>query len=246
MEKIDNAFLEYVCDILAETDSELTGNKIVKFCKPYAVDFNRTIPYDEYPFQAPNKRTALKENLASFEAKEQFIIINDLCDMPIFKDNDKVKEIRKKLYQRYGKYAEVKLSNTELVRETKHWLADYPVSLKQYESALTKYEGHIYERNTLDDMRLALELLVKSILGNEKSLEKQIDGLGSFLKNYNISAELRNMVPKIIEYYTIFQNNHVKHNDKVNSTEIEYIIELTSVLMKLLIKLKEDSSNGQT
>ena len=45
------------------------------------------------------------------------------------------------------------------------------------------------------------------------------------------------MVVKIIEYYTKFQNNHVKHNDAVNSDEIEYVIELTSVIMKYLIKI---------
>lgn len=46
------------------------------------------------------------------------------------------------------------------------------------------------------------------------------------------------MFVQIIKYYTEFQNNHVKHNDKVNENEIEYIIELTSVVMKFLVKIK--------
>lgn len=45
------------------------------------------------------------------------------------------------------------------------------------------------------------------------------------------------MIIKIIDYYTKFQNNHVKHNDAVNEKEIEFIIELTSVVMKYLIKV---------
>ncbi len=45
------------------------------------------------------------------------------------------------------------------------------------------------------------------------------------------------MVVKIIEYYTKFQNNHAKHNDAVNSDEIEYVIKLTSVVMKYLVKV---------
>ena len=44
------------------------------------------------------------------------------------------------------------------------------------------------------------------------------------------------MVQKIIDYYTKYQNSHVKHNDAVNINEIEYVIELTSVIMKFLIK----------
>ena len=114
--------------------------------------------------------------------------------------------------------------------------------MKQYESALAKYEGGIFERNTLDDMRLAFELLVKDVLGNNKSLENQIPEIGSVLKTSGASVELRNMVQQVIKYYTDFQNNHVKHNDAVNGNEIEYIIELTSVVMKFLIKITGGSN----
>lgn len=36
------------------------------------------------------------------------------------------------------------------------------------------------------------------------------------------------MVIQIIKYYTDLQNNHVKHDDKMNDNEIEFVIELTS------------------
>ena len=130
-----------------------------------------------------------------------------------------------------------KISETDLVQKTKHWLGGYPDALKQYDSALAKYEGGIFERNTLDDMRLSFELLVKALLNNGRSLENQIADLGAQLKIANASSELRNMVTQIIKYYTDFQNNHVKHNDAVNENEIEYVIELTSVVMKYLIKV---------
>lgn len=86
-------------------------------------------------------------------------------------------------------------------------------------------------------MRLSFELLVKDLLKNNKSLENQLGDLGFRLKEKGASEELRNMVVKIIEYYTKFQNNHVKHNDAVNNDEIEYVIELTSVVMKYLVKV---------
>ena len=57
------------------------------------------------------------------------------------------------------------------------------------------------------------------------------------LKNTEVSVELRNMVTQVIKYYTDFQNKHVKHNDKVNSNEIEYVVELISAVMKFLIKI---------
>lgn len=237
MTKLDDAFLSYASDILADTNAGLSGMKIVEYCNSYAIDFNRVTPYGSYPFDAPNKRTALKENLKVFAAPEQFRIIKELCELPALCDQEKVKELKLRLFSRYGNLATEKISETELIQKTKHWLSNHPDALKQYESALAKYEGGIFERNTLDDMRLAFELLVKDLLGNGKSLENQIAEIGAKLKSTGASVELRNMVQQVIKYYTDFQNNHVKHNDTVNDKEIEYIIELTSVVMKFLIKI---------
>ena len=69
MNKLDDSFLTYASDILAETNSGLSGMKIVEYCNSYAITFNRIIPYGSYPFDAPNKRTALKENLKVFVTK---------------------------------------------------------------------------------------------------------------------------------------------------------------------------------
>ena len=237
MAKIDDAFLAYACDILADTNSGLSGMKIVEYCNSYAIDYNRKTPHGSYPFDAPNKRTALKENLRVFDAPEQFRIIKELCDLPLMSDKEKVKDLKVRLFSRYGNLATEKIGESELIQKTKHWLSDHPQSLTQYESALSKYEGGIFERNTLDDMRLSFELLVKDLLNNGKSLENQISGIGEILKRSGASVELRNMVQQVIKYYTDFQNNHVKHNDAVNGNEIEYIIELTSVVMKFLIKI---------
>ena len=242
MAKLDDAFLSYACDILADTNAGLSGMKIVEYCNSYAIDYNRKTPYGAYPFDAPNKRTALKENLRVFEAAEQFRIIKELCEIPKLCEIEKVKELKIKLFTRYVNLATEKISETELIQKTKHWLSKHPKALKQYESALAKYEGGIFERNTLDDMRLAFELLVKDVLGNNKSLENQIPEIGSVLKTSGASVELRNMVQQVIKYYTDFQNNHVKHNDAVNGNEIEYIIELTSVVMKFLIKITGGSN----
>lgn len=237
MKKLDDAFLNCACDVLAETNTGLSGSNIVKYCSSYALDFNRIIPYGRYPFDAPNKRTALYENIRVFEAPEQFRIIKELLELQLFRNNEEAQKLKILLFQRYGQLATERISETELVQKTKHWLSGHDAALKQYDSALAKYEGGIFERNTLDDMRLAFELLVRDLLGNNKSLENQISALGSKLKSRGASEELRNMVVKIIEYYTKFQNNHVKHNDAVNSDEIEYVIELTSVIMKYLIKI---------
>lgn len=236
---MDESFLSYACDILGNTTYGLSGMKIVEICNAFAVDYKKRIPHNTYPFDAPNKRTALRENLIVFSTEQQFEIIKYICDSDMITNEEKIKDLRIQLYNRYGEYANEKLNNSELIIETKHWLSGHPRALSPYDDALNKYECGIYERNTLDDMRLSFELLVKDLLNSGRSLENLISELGELLKSKNVSSELRNMVTKIIKYYTDFQNNHVKHDEKINKNEIEFVIELTSTVMKMLIKICE-------
>lgn len=234
-----DVFINYASEILAETEKGLSGSQIVNYCSIYAIEFNVNIPYPKYPFppKVPNKRTALRDNLLQFNSQQRFTIISDLCDLPIFTENTDVAKLKIKLISQYGHLNKIsKFGDAELIQKTKHWLAKYPESLRVFEIALSQFENNVYERNTLDNMRLSFELLLKGIFANEKSLENQISDLGKLLKNNGTSAELRNMTTTLITYYTQYQNSYIKHNDKVNRNEIEYIIELTSLMMKFLIK----------
>ena len=126
-----------------------------------------------------------------------------------------------------------------LFEEVEELLENYPGVKEIYINGLQKYEQNIFERNTLDDMRLSLELLVKKLLRNDKSLENNINEICNFLKEKHIANELRNTFRTLVDYYTKYQNNHVKHDEKVNSLEIEFIMEQTSIMMKFLIRCLE-------
>lgn len=236
MGAIAKEFLDYACGKIAGYgyDSGLSNSQIDIQIAKYAAKYNVQIPPCH---QMIKKASKLRNAVNYFNDSQQAEIIRDLCSLPQFEDDAEIKEVQRLLTERYGHLFDNALSKSELVQKTKHWLSTYPTSLKQYESALSKFEGGIFERNTLDDMRLSFELLVKSLLRNGRSLENQIQEIGSMLKSAGTSVELRNMVQHVIKYYTDFQNNHVKHNDTVNKNEIEYIIELTSVVMKFLIKI---------
>lgn len=41
----------------------------------------------------------------------------------------------------------------------------------------------------------------------------------------------------LINYYKDYQNTYLKHDDNVNVNEIEYMIELTSLIMKFSNKV---------
>jgi len=182
----------------------------------------------------------LNANLNEFSAKQQFKIIKELCELERFKDNPKVKDIKIKLISRYSQFAGVDAAteiNETLIEETRHWLGGYAESLKLFQDALTKFENKLFTRNILDDLRLSLELLLKAVLKNDKSLENQIDGLGRHLKDKGCSKELINMFIKLVEYYSKYQNSYVKHDDAVIEEEIEFIFEITSSFMKHIVKL---------
>ena len=236
METISKEFLDYACGKIAGYgyNNGLSNSEIDIQIAKYAAKYNVKVPYCH---TMTKKMDKLKRAILCFSSGQQVEIIRDLCLLRQFDDDKEIKEVLHLLTKRYGYLFDNTISQTELIRKTKHWLSSFPDSLKEYESALTKFEGGIFERNTLDDMRLALELLVKDLLSNNKSLENQITDIGAMLKNAGVSKEIRNMVIQIINYYTDFHNNHVKHNDEINGNELEYVIELTSVIMKFLIKV---------
>ena len=239
---IPATFIQYASDILADTAKGMSGGTIVRVTAAYAVEYDVHLPHPSYPFDAPNKRTALYENLIAFTPSQQYRIIKDLCSHSSFPPGPSPErnELKVKLITKYGHLdpkdtpSEV---NETLIEETRHWLAGYPDSLSLYSQALDKYSHGAFHRNLLDDLRLSLEKLLREIFGNAKSLENQIHYVGQHIKSKGGSAELSNMFAKLIDYYAKYNNSYIKHDDAVIEEEIEFILEITSSFMKHLVRL---------
>jgi hypothetical protein len=239
---IPATFIQYAADILGDTSSGLSGGAIVKETAAYAFEYDVNIPHPTFPFDAPNKRTALYENLMAFTPAQQYRIIKELCDHRSFppKPSPQRKELKVRLVTRYGHLAQSNVTyeiNETLIEETRHWLDGYPDALALYNAALEKYEHGVFHRNLLDDLRLALEKLLRAVFANAKSLENQIGLVGAYITDRGGSKELANMFVKLVDYYSKYQNSYVKHDDAVIEPEIEFIFEITSSFMKHLIRL---------
>lgn len=244
---IPTAFINHACEILGDTNTGLSGSKIVEHLNSYAFDYGLDIPYSNYPFppSVPNKRTALRRNLQAFSPEQQIQILNELCQLSQFADNTAVNNLRYLIISRYGHLLMVppdKTIDTALIEQTRHWLADFPESLKLYESALMKLENKLFLRNLLDDLRLSLEKLVQTLLENNRSLENQMSDLGAFLKESGCSKELGNMFQKLFDYYTKYQNTYVKHDDAVIESELEIMFEMTCSFMRFLMRASKGKS----
>lgn len=239
---IDDAFLTCVCEWFGDTNNGLTGAQIIKFCSEYSFKYGIPLAYESMDMQVTkgkNKRTVFLENIKRFNGKQQFEMILALCLLDEFQGLERTSEIHSRLIQRYSSFAPdpSELLNIPIVTETKQLLDDYPQIKKHYESALIKYQTQIFGRNLVDDLRFAFEQLLKEKLNNDRPLEKQQDDLCRFLKAGGISDSLISMYNKLREYYCEYQNINAKHNDLTKKEEFEFIIELTSIMMKLILRV---------
>ncbi len=238
------SFVRYAADILGETNSGLSGGNIISATNAYAVEFGVRVPHAAMTVNIGNKRTALFENLLAFSPAQRFRIIRELCDHRSFalRQPDELKQLKVKLVTQYGHLDPQPLTaqiNQPLVEETKHWLTGYPTAASLYAEALQKYRHGAFQRNLLDDLRLALESLLRELFGNQKSLENQLPAVGAYIKAAGGSPQLANMFHRLLDYYSKYQNDHVKHNDAVIETEIEFVLEVTSSFMKHLVRIKK-------
>ncbi|HVB35092.1 MAG TPA: hypothetical protein VNJ52_12070 [Patescibacteria group bacterium] len=237
-------FVNEAADVLAETNHGLSGAEIARALGAYASEFNVTIPHPTYPFDAPNKRTALSQNLMAFSEAQRYRIIRDLCDhlSSKLRNPDEARKLKTQLVTRYahldGGGPDVDVDE-DLMGETRHCLGKFPDALALFNQALQKQGTGLLKRNLLDDMRLALEKLVQALTGNQRSLENQIQGIGAFIKERGGSPQLSNMFAKLVDYYCKYQNTYVKHSDAVIEEELGFVIEVTAAFMKHLARLSE-------
>lgn len=245
---INNEYLSYAARILADTNEGLSGSEICKFCNQYAVKYAKTIKHTKLPFAkgVSNKAQVLRENLACFEPDQQFVIIQDLCDLEKFSNNEQVNELKVILTRDYYHLAlqEIAEQILETVNQVKNWLDGYPEAKKYYEGALEKMSCKIYKRNLLDDLRCSLEALVKDILQSKSSVENLKSDLGKFLDKSNINVQVKNLyISTVFDFFTKYQNENVKHNSNFKEIEIDFIFNQTTVIMQFLIALHKKIIN---
>ena len=105
--KLPNQFIEYAADVLGDTETGLTGRKIIRYCNDCASDFEVSIPitspnFGTYVPPVPNKRIALYRNLCVFNGQQQYILIKAMCEDSGFADNDAVQKLKNLLLERYS------------------------------------------------------------------------------------------------------------------------------------------------
>ncbi|NSP77350.1 hypothetical protein HRE95_14105, partial [Enterococcus faecalis] len=190
-----------------------------------------------------SKATAIQNNLQSFTEEQQFKIIKELCESVLAQNpaNKDVAKILKLLLKNYGSVYSNDKIDRNIINETNTWLTASSRAKEEFEKAIQSYDNSIYNRYTLDSIRLAFEFFMQDILKNSKSLENQpIEGeLLPLLRKKGIPKEIINLVRLIIKGLISYQNENVKHSQTFTDLEVEFVIEQTSILMKLFAKIEK-------
>ena len=132
------------------------------------------------------------------------------------------------------------LLDKSTVDEVLSSLGEHPTISKNFQEALRIYaSGETAKyRNALDNLRFALEALLKKTLGNRKSLEHQRSALLPWLKERGLHQQVVNMYEGLLfGPYAGYQNQAVKHNEEYSLVEVEFMIYLTGTFMRLLLVL---------
>ena len=221
-----------------------SGTEIATLFAEYGAEFNSSVPFISTPF--PNftsKATAIQNNLQSFTEEQQFKIIKELCESVLAQNpaNKDVAKILKLLLKNYGSVYSNDKIDRNIINETNTWLTASSRAKEEFEKAIQSYDNSIYNRYTLDSIRLAFEFFMQDILKNSKSLENQpIEGEPlPLLRKKGIPKEIINLVRLIIKGLISYQNENVKHSQTFTDLEVEFVIEQTSILMKLFAKIEK-------
>ncbi|HAP5035492.1 TPA: hypothetical protein IUY16_002717, partial [Enterococcus faecalis EX166083VC19] len=209
-----------------------SGTEIATLFAEYGAEFNSSVPFISTPF--PNftsKATAIQNNLQSFTEEQQFKIIKELCESVLAQNpaNKDVAKILKLLLKNYGSVYSNDKIDRNIINETNTWLTASSRAKEEFEKAIQSYDNSIYNRYTLDSIRLAFEFFMQDILKNSKSLENQpIEGeLLPLLRKKGIPKEIINLVRLIIKGLISYQNENVKHSQTFTDLEVEFVIEQT-------------------
>lgn len=135
-----------------------------------------------------------------------------------------------------------RLLDEQVINADLTWLGAYPEALKAFSEALSVYGSSGQHRHMLDCLRVCIEELARKLLENELSLEKNTVGLLALLDPV-LSKETRNMTRVLLDYYTRYQNEHVKHHDDWTPVEVAFILYLTAAFVYLFIAARREASH---
>lgn len=127
-----------------------------------------------------------------------------------------------------------------MINRTLLWLDLHPRALQHLEIALKLYMDNdkANQRSLRNELRGAMEQLLKELLSNSKPIEKQGGDLKDWLTAKGAHPQVMSLYTQLLfGPFTIYQND-VKHTREFNEQDIEFMIYLTGIFMRQLLQLE--------
>ena len=207
-----------------------TKQEIIDITRSFAKNVDKEVPVTHVGYET--KKEILRKNIGCFSDDEIFDFMSQLEKLSFIKYEDYLcEEIDKLLaYQESGSNRS-RSSITDL-------LSGYPPKIKiQWRQECLFYDNKDY-RNSLDNMRLTIELLVKEVTRSNKSLENQKKNLGNFFKVKGMNSQVVNLFWKMLDMYDTIQDNEAKHDvpNDLNREEITFLMNQASLIIRFIIE----------
>jgi hypothetical protein len=249
--KLPESFISYAADVLADTYNGLSGSQIVKRCNAYAVDFGVDIPiassdFGKFGSLVPNKRTALHRNLSAFNGQQQFVIIKELSELPLFENNADVKELQKKLFERFSSFSVSPIFDKSME----------PTGWERVDRSIEEMRNRLQIADT-EEKYQAIGMLGRETLITiaqqvfDKKLHPSTDGTDisstdakRMLEAY-LSYELKGESEKVVRFTkaAVDMSNQLTHDRNATKRAADICVIAVSMIASLIREIKETESS---
>lgn len=213
-----------------ERHNVFTGPRLIEITKNFGDEVGEQVKYKTYTeAKGCSRKVILSENVNKFSDKSKVNFFEGLLNYSEVKHDVELVDQINILVRSY--YSD---KTTEVFGA--HFLERYNSKISNaWQDACKNFDKGQY-RDAADNSRLTLELLLKKICNNNRSLENNIKALGSFLKKCGVKPEFCNVIVQIVKIYTNIQNNFVKHNgpDELLREETSCLMNMTVVFIKFI------------
>lgn len=208
----------------------MSKREIIDLTQAFAESVNKKVPITEAGYET--KKEILAQNIGCLSEDEKFDFMSQLQKLSFIKCRPELdEEINDFLSYR------VQINSSKSRNSISDLLATYPPKIRQqWVKACVFFDRDDY-RNSLDNVRLAVELLVKFLTKSDASLENQKKNLGRFLQAKGINKQVSNFLFKILNIYERIQNDQAKHDvpDHLKHEEVTFIMNQSYVIIKFLV-----------
>lgn len=123
-------------------------------------------------------------------------------------------------------------------KEVAKELSSHTQPFEFYKKAIDGFQKQQDYRHAMDDLRLSLELLLKEVLLNDKSLEKQDKFLSAYLGRGRISTEIIAGITDEMKALGRYFNEHEKHKDDIKIDDIDCVVHWVSNIIHVVMSVK--------